>query len=311
MKKPKFSVVIPCFNEEEVIEKTCKRVISVMEENNLLPFEMVLVNDGSTDKTLEILEKMAETDKRLKIVSFSRNFGHEAATTAGLHNAKGDYVFIIDADLQDPPELFPEMYGKLIEENADAVYGVRKKREGETFLKKLTSKIFYRFYNAISETKFPEDTGDFRLINRKIAERFRSFPEKNKYVRGLLSWVGFKQVPFYYLRAPRQGGKTKYNYSKLLKLAINIILSFTKKPLEMVFFLGLFCLFFSFVLFIYVLISKVVAPLKGWASIVSIIVFFGGIQLLSIGVIAQYIGYIFDEVKNRPEYIVEKKINFD
>ncbi len=191
----KFTVVFPCYNEEENVMETYARVRDVMENSNLTPFELIFIDDGSEDKTFNLLEELATKDNRVKVISFSRNFGHESATTAGLNFASGEYVFLIDADLQDPPELFPQMYGMLRRENANCVYGVRKKRKGESFLKKFTSSIFYRFYNAIAEIKFPADTGDFRIIDKKILDEFNLLPENNVYVRGLLTWVGFKQIP--------------------------------------------------------------------------------------------------------------------
>jgi len=303
------SVIIPCFNEEEVLEQTWHRVSRVLlSMKGVLDFEIVFVNDGSTDRTLEILKGFAGQDRHVRVISFSRNFGHEAATSAGLHHCKGNVAFILDADLQDPPELFPDMLEVLRKQNCNAVYGVRNHREGESVFKKLSSRLFYRFYNWIAEVEFPVDTGDFRLIDRKIIDHFNGLRERGKYVRGLLTWVGFRQLPFYYARDARKSGQSKYNFGRLLKLAFNIIFSFTKRPLEVALGLGAFCIVISAGLLAYTFMSRLLVPLKGWASTLTVIIFLGGVQLVTIGVLGQYIGLIFDEVKRRPEYIVDEII---
>ncbi|MBI9102594.1 MAG: glycosyltransferase family 2 protein [Spirochaetales bacterium] len=305
----KISVVIPAYNEEEIIETTCLRVIQVLDENKYESREIIIVNDGSRDRTHPILKELSESHPDLKVLSFSRNFGHEAATTAGLKYASGDYIFIIDADLQDPPELFPDMIKLMEKSEADLVYGVRKSRKGESGLKKLTSKMFYRAFNLLSDYKFPLDTGDFRLLNRKVLDEFNALKEKKKYVRGLFSWIGFKQIPITYERAPREGGVSKYNYKNLMRLAMDVIFSFSKKPLKIASGVGLFCIFFSLIFLIYILISKAVYAVPGWASITTLIVFFGGVQMFTIGVLGEYLGIIFDEIKGRPEYIVAETLN--
>ncbi len=305
----KISVVIPAYNEEDVIEETLHRVIRVLENIGSQHYEIVVSNDGSTDKTAERVKENSRKNNRIKLVNFSRNFGHEAATTAGLNYADGDYVFIIDADLQDPPELFPEMIKKMEDTGADVVYGVRNSRKGESLLKKATSRGFYRTFNMLSDFKFPVDTGDFRLINRKVLKAFNGLNEKKKYVRGLFSWLGFVQVPFYYDRKERAAGTSKYNYRKLMRLALDVIFSFSKKPLKIAFSLGIFCILTSLALLIYVMVSKAIYAVPGWASTVTIIIFFGGIQMFMIGVLGEYLSIIFDEVKKRPEYIVKETVN--
>lgn len=305
----KISVVIPAYNEEEIIAQTLDRVISVLENNNYSDYELIIVNDGSSDSTFNILDQYSSGNKRIKIVNFSRNFGHEAATTAGLKYATGDYTFIIDADLQDPPELFPEMIAKMEETDSDVVYGVRKSRKGESFLKKASSKGFYRTFNMLSDIKFPVDTGDFRLINKRVLNEFNNLSEKKKYVRGLFTWLGFTQVPFLYEREQRIGGKSKYNYRKLIRLAMDVIFSFSKKPLKLAFSVGLLCILMALGLFVYVIVSKVTHSVPGWASTITIIIFFGGIQMFTVGVLGEYLSIIFDEVKRRPEFIVSKTIN--
>ncbi len=305
----KISIVIPAYNEEEIIAQTLDRVVSVLEKNNYKNYELIIANDGSRDKTFQILNQYSVKNKNIKVVNFSRNFGHEAATTAGLKYAVGDYTFIIDADLQDPPELFPEMIAMMEKTEADVVYGVRKSRKGESFLKKASSKGFYRTFNMLSDIKFPVDTGDFRLINKKVLTEFNNLSEKKKYVRGLFTWLGFTQVPFSYEREQRMGGESKYNYTRLMRLAMDVIFSFSKKPLKLAFSIGLLCIFMALGLFVYVIVSKVTHAVPGWASTVTIIIFFGGIQMFTVGVLGEYLSIIFDEVKKRPEFIVSKTIN--
>lgn len=305
----KVSVIVPCYNEQEVLRETCRRVKEILTGNGLTDHEILFVNDGSTDMTPLLLREFAEKDPAVKVINFSRNFGHEAATAAGIQHCSGDIAFLLDADLQDPPELIPEMISLWRKEKSNVVYGVRKSREGETFMKKMTSKLFYRFFNAISDVPFPIDTGDFRLMDRKVIDEFKKLSERNIYVRGLLTWVGFKQIPFFYERQKRFAGMTKYNYRKLLRLSFDIIFSFTKRPLKLALELGAASIIISFLLLIYAFIGRYIAPLPGWTSTVIIIVFFGGVQLLTVGVIGEYIAIIFDEVKRRPPYIVDERLN--
>ncbi len=312
MKPTSLSVIIPCFNEEQVIEQTYQRVKNVLDKMDLMSSEIIFINDGSRDNTFELLKNISVTDSNVKLINFSRNFGHQPAVTAGIHNALGDIAIIIDADLQDPPELFPDMLKVYIEQNCSVVYAVRKTREGEGWFKKITAKYFYKLINYLSETSIPLDTGDFRLIDRHVMDEFKKLKEGNKFIRGIISWIGFKQVPFYYDRNERAAGETKYPLRKMLRFAINGILYFSKKPLKICVAIGLFCtllslLFIMYVLYGYFFTDKAVS---GWASTLIIVIFFSGIQLLSLGLVAQYIANIFDEVKNRPEYIVAEKINF-
>ncbi len=307
----KISVIVPCYNEQEVLRETCRRIKDVLASNGLTDHEMLFVNDGSTDGTPLLLREFAERDRAVKVIHFSRNFGHEAATAAGIQHCSGDIAFLLDADLQDPPELIPEMIALWRKEKSNVVYGVRKSREGETFLKKLTSKLFYRFFNAISDVPFPIDTGDFRLIDHKVIAEFKRLGERKMYVRGLLTWVGFKQIPFFYERQKRFAGTTKYNYRKLLRLSFDIIFSFTKRPLKLALELGAASVIISLLLLLYAFVSRFIAPLPGWASTIIIIIFFGGVQLLTIGVIGEYIAIIFDEVKRRPQYIIDELMNLD
>ena len=310
----KISLVIPMYYEEEVANECYNKVSNVLKGlEEKYDYEIIFVNDGSKDKTLEILEEIAKEDEKAKIISFSRNFGHQAAVTAGLKEVTGDAIVIIDADLQDPPELIPEML-KLWEEGNEVIYGKRKTRKGESAFKLLTAKMFYKTLNALSDVEIPKDTGDFRLVDRKVVDVINSLPEHNKFLRGLFSWVGFKQKAYEYERQERYAGKTKYPLKKMLKLASDGIISFSSKPIKLVGALGILSIFISIIILIYALISyifKLNDLSAGWTSIMVAITFFAGVQLLSLWVISEYIGRIYDEAKGRPQYIVDKKINFD
>ena len=310
----KISLVIPMYYEEEVANECYEKVSSVLKKlEDKYDYEIIFVNDGSQDKTLEILEEIAKKDEKAKIISFSRNFGHQAAVTAGLKEVTGDAIVIIDADLQDPPELIPEML-ELWEQGNEVIYGKRKTRKGESAFKLLTAKMFYKTLNALSDVEIPKDTGDFRLVDRKVVDVINSLPEHNKFLRGLFSWVGFKQKAYEYERQERYAGKTKYPLKKMLKLASDGIISFSSKPIKLVGALGILSIFISIIILIYALISyifKLNDLSAGWTSIMVAITFFAGVQLLSLWVISEYIGRIYDEAKGRPQYIVDKKINFD
>jgi dolichol-phosphate mannosyltransferase len=312
MTKLKVSVIIPCYNEHEVIAVTHERVKRVLIEN-FSDHEILYINDGSKDNTLEIIGGIAKSDPKVKVLSFSRNFGHQPAVTCGIHHCTGDVAIIIDADLQDPPELFPEMVARY-QEGFNVVFGMRKNRKGENFFKKITAKLFYRFINWLSEVKLPLDTGDFRLIDRKVIDAFCSMKESRKYIRGLISWIGFKQTPIYYERDARFAGETKYTLSKMIKFATTGMLYFSNKPLKLAMSLGFVSIAVGLILSVYVIISKFshwTAAIPGWASTLIIIIFFGGVQLLTIGVMGEYIGGIFDEIKGRPEYIVGESWNVE
>ena len=310
----KISLVIPMYYEEEVANECYEKVSSVLKKlEDKYDYEIIFVNDGSKDKTLEILEEIAKKDEKAKIISFSRNFGHQAAVTAGLKEVTGDAIIIIDADLQDPPELIPEML-ELWEQGNEVIYGKRKTRKGESAFKLLTAKMFYKTLNALSDVEIPKDTGDFRLVDRKVVDVINSLPEHNKFLRGLFSWVGFKQKAYEYERQERFAGKTKYPLKKMLKLASDGIISFSSKPIKLVGALGILSIFISIIILIYALISyifKLNDLSAGWTSTMVAITFFAGVQLLSLWVISEYIGRIYDEAKGRPQYIVDKKINFD
>jgi glycosyltransferase involved in cell wall biosynthesis len=308
------SVIVPTFNEEKVINECYNRLVTVFTRHQLGGYEFLFINDGSHDSSPEILKELASRDSHVKVVNFSRNFGHQAAVTAGLHECTGDVAIIMDADLQDPPEVIPDMLTIYEKERCNVVYGVRIKRKGENFFKIQTAKLFYRLLNYISNESFPLDAGDFRLVDKNIITVFRNLPEKNKYIRGLIGWVGFKQCPVYYDRDSRFAGETKYPFRKMLRFAAVGLFYFSKKPLKLATNIGflsiLIGLIFSIFLFLN-MIFKFDYVVTGWTSTIIIIIVFGGVQLLTIGVLGQYIGSLFDEVKGRPEYIISEKINFN
>ncbi len=309
----KISVVVPMYYEEEVAEECYKRTKNVLNELNNYEQEIIFVNDGSKDMTLEILERIAENDKTVKVLSFSRNFGHQSAVQAGLKYTTGDAIVIMDADLQDPPELIKEMI-QLWESGNEVIYAKRKKREGESIFKVFTAKIFYKILNGLSTVEIPKDTGDFRLADRKVIDVINSMPEHDKFLRGLFSWVGFKQIPLEYTRKERYAGKTKYPLRKMLKLAKDGILSFSTKPLKFVGGIGILSIFISIAILIYALVSYKLGLnnlTAGWTSIMVTITFFTGVQLLSLYMIAEYISRIYEESRGRPVYIIDKKINID
>ena len=309
----KISVVIPMYCEEEVIKECYSRTKVVL--NSLVEYdhEIIFVNDGSKDKTLEMLELIAANDKKSKVISFSRNFGHQAAVTAGLKYVTGDVILIIDSDMQDPPELLTEMI-KFWEEGNEVIYAKRKVRKGESKFKLLTAKMFYKILNGLSDVDIPKDTGDFRLVDRKVVDVINSMPEHNKFLRGLFSWVGFKQTPYEYVRQERFAGKTKYPLRKMIKLASDGIISFSTKPLKIIGAIGIISIFISIIILVYALLSyflKWNSLTAGWTSLMVAITFFAGVQLVSIWMIAEYIARIYDDTKKRPEYIINKKINIE
>ena len=307
----KISVVIPMYNEEEMAIECYERTSKVLKNMENYNYELVIVNDGSKDNTLNILEGLSQKDNKLKIISFSRNFGHQAAVTAGLKETTGDAVIVIDADMQDPPELIIEMIS-LWKKGNDVVYAVRNKRKGESMFKLFTAKMFYKILYSLSDVKIPKDTGDFRLADRKVVDVINSLPEHNKYLRGLFSWSGFRQKGLKYDRDERKYGKTKYPLRKMLKLAYDGIFSFSNKPLKIIGTLGIVSVLISFIIFMYAILSYIFKwnnLIAGWASIITCISFFAGIQLISIWIMSEYISRIYDETRNRPEYIIDKKIN--
>lgn len=305
------SVVVPVYNEELVIRETYKRLKSVMDGLNE-PYELIFVNDGSRDATAAIAKGICEEDRNVKFISFSRNFGHQVAITAGMDYSRGEAVVVIDADLQDPPEVITEMLKKW-KEGYDVVFGQRIKRQGETFFKKLTAKLFYRFLKSMTDVDIPVDTGDFRLIDRKVCDALKSVNERNRYVRGIISWLGFRHTGVQFVREKRFAGETKYPFRKMVRFAFDAIASFSYKPLKLASYSGVTISFLSFLYLLVVLYQRLFtgSTIAGWASILAVSLFFNGIILVMLGIIGGYIGRIYDEVKGRPLYIVRDAVNFD
>lgn len=306
-------ILIPVFNEEESLNETILRLLKLEKIfNNHLKVNFIFINDGSADKSLSILKKFSDSNKKVKVISFSRNFGHQTAVSAGLDFSNGDYVAIIDADLQDPPELIFDMYKALIKNSVDVVYGQRISRDGETFFKKFTASIFYKLLNKLSSVEIPKDTGDFRLITKRVVDCIKKMPEKHRFLRGMIPWIGFKSRAFQYKREKRFAGDTKYPLKKMLEFALTALLSFSTKPLKLVITFGFLITVFSLLLMISLIALKLVSNffIPGFITIILAISFFGGINIFFIGIIGLYISNIFEEVKNRPLYVIDEKINF-
>lgn len=304
---PTLSLIIPIFNEEAVIDELRARLLPVLEA--IGSFEVVLVNDGSKDRSAIMLDALCKSDPRFTALHFSRNFGHQAAVTAGLHAVHGQCAVIIDADLQDPPELINEMMAKWREE-FDVVYAVRRARAGETRLKRWTAHWFYRILGKMTEVEVPPDSGDFCLLDRQVIDVLNSMPERNRYIRGLRAWVGFRQTAIEFDRAERFAGETKYPLTRMISLAFDGIFSLSKAPLRLSIYFGVFCAGLSFLLGVFFALQKITGTfgtVKGWASTIVTILFLGGIQLISLGAIGEYIGRSYDEVKQRPLYIIARK----
>jgi glycosyltransferase involved in cell wall biosynthesis len=307
MKMKKISILIPAYNEEEVLDQLYTRLGKLANDQKKYDFEFLFINDGSRDKTLEIIKGYAELDNRISYVSFSRNFGKEKAMIAGFDHVTGDATVIIDADLQDPPELIPQMI-KLWEEGYDDVYAKRKSREGESWFKKFTSRMYYSILEKMSSIPIQKDTGDFRLLDRRAVEAMKQFRESERYTKGMFSWVGFNKKEILYNRDPRVAGSTKWSYLKLFNLGIDGITSFTTAPLRISAFLGTIVSLIAFIYLAFIVLRTIFfgTDLGGYPSMMAVILFLGGVQLLSLGVIGEYVGRIFNETKNRPLYIVEE-----
>ncbi|MCM3793122.1 glycosyltransferase family 2 protein [Priestia megaterium] len=307
----KYSIVIPVYNEEEVIHETYRRLTEVMRSTKEA-YELLFVNDGSRDRTVEIIKEYSEQDPAVVLLDFARNFGHQIAITAGMDYARGEAVVVIDADLQDPPELILEMIEKW-KQGFDVVYAKRTKRKGETYFKKQTAAMFYRFLRAMTDIDIPLDTGDFRLLDRKVCNQMNSIQEKNRFVRGLVSWVGFKQTAVEYERDERLAGESKYPLKKMLKLSMDGITSFSYKPLKLASYAGVTLSGIGFIYLLVVLYLKLFtdSTITGWSSLIVIQLFFSGIILIILGMIGEYIGRIYDETKNRPLYIVREKYQLE
>jgi glycosyltransferase involved in cell wall biosynthesis len=309
--KKVYSIVIPLFNEELVVNETYRRVKAVMDSTGE-PYEIIFVNDGSRDGTLGKVREIAKSDRNVCLISFSRNFGHQPAITAGMDYSEGQAVIVIDADLQDPPEVMLKMIDKW-KEGYEVVYGLRIKRKGETLFKKITAKIYYRILDKLTDVDIPVDVGDFRLIDRKVCDALKRLPERNRYVRGLISWLGFRQTGVEFVREERLAGETKYPLRKMIKLALDGIASFSYKPLKLASYIGAVISALGFLYLLVVVFQKLFTDttVQGWASLIAITLFFNGIILLTLGIIGEYIRRIYDEAKGRPIYIISEMIGFD
>ena len=308
---PILSVVAPCFNEEGVLHELYRRISQVLDGSGET-WELVLVNDGSRDRTPEIMRELHAQDERVKVVDFARNFGHQIAVTAGMDYAQGDAVVLIDADLQDPPELILEMLAKW-REGYEVVYAIRAERKGETWFKEFTAKMFYRIIYKITDIDIPMDTGDFRLMDRKVVNALKTMHEKHRFMRGMSVWVGFRQTGVKYVRAERYAGETKYPLKKMLKFAMDGITSFSYFPLQLATYIG----FVAALLAVLGIIVTIILRLSGshaffgQATTLVSVLFLGGVQLICLGILGEYLGRIYDEVKGRPLYIVREALGFD
>lgn len=305
------SVVVPCYNEEEVIVETVRRLQGFGAELQDLAVELVFVDDGSHDRTRDLLKGFAAADPRVRVICFARNFGHQIAVTAGIDAAGGDAVVVIDADLQDPPEVMHKMIA-LWREGYDVVYGTRAERRGESVFKVATARGFYRLLNWLSDVPIPLDTGDFRLMSRRVVETLRAMPERDRFVRGMVSWVGFRQTAITYSRANRFAGRSKYPLRKMLRFATDGILSFSIKPLQMSVALGMVFATLALVGILYALFLRLFTNIwvEGWTALMIAILSIGGVQLISLGILGEYIGRIYNEIKSRPLYVVQEHIGF-
>jgi polyisoprenyl-phosphate glycosyltransferase len=305
------SVVVPCFNEEQVLRDTNRRLIATLERTPA-KFEIIYVDDGSMDSTAQILRRLAGQDERVRVVGFSRNFGHQMAITAGLEHASGDAVVVIDADLQDPPEVILEFLQKWMD-GYDIAYGVRAERDGETAFKVWTAKAFYRCIDRLSDTRIPLDTGDFRLMDRRVVDALLSMPERDRFVRGMVSWLGFSQVAVRYRRAARPAGVTKFSFFKMVRFALDGIFSFSVLPLRLATWTGFLASGLAIFAILYSAYARIFGTgwVKGWTSTVIAVLFLGGVQLVCLGVIGEYIGRIYGETKRRPLYVVRERMGFE
>ncbi len=300
------SVVAPVYNEEELVEEFVARAAAAVAD---FEYELVLVNDGSSDRTGELLDRVAGTDPRIRVIHLSRNFGHQAALTAGLEHAIGDVVAMIDADLQDPPELIPDMIAQW-SQGADVVYAVRKQREGETAFKLATASWFYKLFDKLAQVDLEPNSGDFRLLDRSALDALLAMTERSRFLRGMTVWVGFNQTAVSYQRDARHAGETKYTLRRMLRFSLDAITSFSHLPLQLATWIGMLCAGVAFIAIPVVIVLRILhSYLPGFGSITIAILLLGGVQLIALGVIGEYVGRIYDEVKHRPLYIVREERN--
>jgi dolichol-phosphate mannosyltransferase len=311
MNRNSVSIVIPCFNEEANLRETHRRVTEAIGRAGI-QHEIVYVDDGSRDLTPELLRQLQADDDHVRVVYLSRNFGHQFAVTAGLAHTSGSAAIVMDADLQDPPEVMLEMI-RLWEDGYDVVYGVRTDREGETRFKLLTARVFYRLIHWLSETDIPLDTGDFRLLDRKVVDAILAMPERDRFLRGMVSWAGFRQVGLPYRRAPRFAGETKYPVSKMVRFAFDGIVSFSVKPLRLSTLMGFVSAGMALLAIFYALAMRLFTQrwVTGWTALIIAILFLGGAQLISLGIIGEYVGRLYGEAKRRPLYLVRQTLGLE
>ncbi|MDX1664185.1 MAG: glycosyltransferase family 2 protein [Candidatus Promineifilaceae bacterium] len=311
--KPTISILAPVYNEEPVLPELYERVREVMDEVEE-SWELILVDDGSRDRSAAVIAELHEQDPRVRGISFSRNFGFQIAVTAGLDHSRGDAIILTDADLQDPPEVYPEMIARW-REGYDVVYGVRGEREGETWFKLLTAKLFYRLIHRITDIDIPLDTGDFRLMDRRVVNAIRRMPERNRFLRGMVPWVGYRQTGVVYRRRPRYAGASKYSgLRQMLPFAVDAITSFSYLPLQLATYMGFGLAALSGLAIVLVVALRLLVqsePLSGQATTLVTVLFLGGVQLISLGIIGEYLGRIYDEVKERPLYLVDRAWGID
>lgn len=305
--RERLTIVVPCFNEQEVIAETIKQLLHLTMKLAPLELDLLFVDDGSSDNTRTIIADLGRHDSRIKLLSFSRNFGHQIAVTAGVDHAAGDAIVIIDADLQDPPEVIVEMVAKW-REGFDVVYGQRIERQGESLFKRKTAELYYSILQKLTYIKIPLNTGDFRLISRRVADDLKQMPERDRYIRGMVSWVGYKQTALPYKRKKRFAGVSKYPLRKMVYFATDGLLSFSIKPLQISTMFGLISALVAFLGIVYALVVKLLTDnwVEGWTTIFIAVLFLGGVQLVSIGILGEYLGRIYNESKRRPLYIVDK-----
>lgn len=311
MTKINYSIVAPCYNEADNLAELYRRVKGVMEQTGET-WELLLINDGSTDRTPELMGELHAADSRVHYIDFARNFGHQIAVTAGIDYAQGDAVILIDADLQDPPELILEMIGKW-KEGYRVVYAIRSERKGESWFKLTTAKLFYRLIYRITDVDIPLDTGDFRLMDRKVVDTMKQMKERHRFIRGMTSWVGFKQTGVHYVRKERFAGKTKYPVRRMVKFAFDAITGFSYFPLQLATFLGFIIAAMSGPVILVVIIARLSGnqAFAGQATTLVMVLFLGGVQLISLGIIGEYLGRIYDEVRSRPIYVINEAVGLE
>lgn len=301
------SIVVPCYNEEACLSELHARLSSAARGVAGESYEIVLINDGSRDSSWQIMQALAASDPRLVAINLSRNHGHQLALTAGLDLCSGERILIIDADLQDPPELLPDMIAEMERQQAEVVYAVRRARAGETAFKRTTAKLFYRALSKLAEIEIPLDTGDFRLMSRRALDALLSLPEQARFIRGMVAWVGFRQVPIVYDRAERHAGVSKYPLSRMVRFALDAVTGFSTAPLRFASHIGLWLVLASVLLLVYIAIGFFTgSAIQGWTSLMLVVVILGAVQMFVLGMIGEYLGRLYIEAKRRPLYIVSE-----